>query len=282
MALLPILEAIFVLAEQKTFQIRRMQYRVGIRPTRLPLCCANLFFLSPSIELFSTVSHQVSRLRLLKEWDFEIHRLTEHPELERTHKDHRVQVLISLIQINLQCIHLMLRLLILREAHGNTRWPVFISKLGPHTLAADQELSLAAILVPSTPAAGWGNTAQPRTGETFKHFCNSSAEDSSALRKLAPIYLQTPHVVKVQRHTARFPLISFLHQAAPQLCLGLLAQGTAVHAFFPTVFCKVGRKQSKTRWHNRERGQGLQYFPQNAHTQKAISTKFGLPSPLVR
>ncbi|EOB05986.1 hypothetical protein Anapl_00571 [Anas platyrhynchos] len=46
---------------------------------------------------------------------------------------------------------------------------------------------------------GWGNTAQPRTGETFKHFCNSSAEDSSALRKLAPIYLQTPHVVKAQR-----------------------------------------------------------------------------------
>lgn len=139
----------------------------------------------------------------------------------------------------------MLRLLILREAHGNTRWPVFISKLGPHTLAADQELSLAAILVPSTPAAGWGNTAQPRTGETFKHFCNSSAEDSSALRKLAPIYLQTPHVVKVQRHTARFPLISFLHQAAPQLCLGLLAQGTAVHAFSPPCFAKLDENKAK-------------------------------------
>lgn len=89
-------------------------------------------------------------------------------------------------------------------------------------------------LVPSTP-----------TGEPFKHFGNSSAEDSSALRKLAPIYLQTPHAVKVQRHTARLPLISFLHQAVPQLCLGLLAQGTTVHAFSPACFAKLDENKAK-------------------------------------
>lgn len=121
----------------------------------------------------------------------------------------------------------------------------FLSPNKVLTLAANQELGLAEILVPSAPAAGWGNTARPRTGEAFKHFCNSSAEDSSALRKLAPIYLQTPHVVKVQRHTARFHLSASFTRLRLSSVWVFLHRELLCMLFSPPCFAKLDENKAK-------------------------------------